>query len=153
MIPIRDCEVAFQPGRSRSGPRSGNPKSTVLRARIGIHYYPHADQVRQTSRPQLLDNAGAMQRLGSQSRRTKPSELHHPGRARYRRQRLLLLWLGFPDHRSSSSMRWLAHAPSARRGSPREWQSNLRSDRFRSVTAIRVRTYSARTLAFQHLTR
>ena len=31
-----------------------------LRSRIGIHDYPHADQVRQASRLQLLNDVGSM---------------------------------------------------------------------------------------------
>jgi len=34
---------------------------TALRARVGIQYYAHADQVRQAAGFQLLDNVGAMQ--------------------------------------------------------------------------------------------
>jgi hypothetical protein len=41
-------------------PPSGN-------SRIGIYYYRHADQVRQASRLQLLDNVGAMQLNGAKA--------------------------------------------------------------------------------------
>src|ERR1700751_2366776 len=37
------------------------PRLKYSGRRIGIQYYPHADQVRQASRLQLLDNVGAMQ--------------------------------------------------------------------------------------------
>jgi hypothetical protein len=40
---------------------------TALSTRIGIQYYPHANQVRQASRLQLLDNVGAMQLNGAKA--------------------------------------------------------------------------------------
>ena len=39
----------------------------MLIAPGGTHYYPHADQIRKTSRLQLFDNVGAMQLDGSKA--------------------------------------------------------------------------------------
>src|SRR5690348_854594 len=47
--------------------RSRRPEMTLLGTRIKVHDYRHADQVRQASRLQLLDNVGAMQLDGSKA--------------------------------------------------------------------------------------
>src|SRR5215813_2891974 len=50
-----------------SQPVLGKPEMVLLGTRIKVHNYPHADQVRQASRLQLLDNVGAVQLDGSKA--------------------------------------------------------------------------------------